>query len=174
MPSGVHVIAGNDIGTLPRLARLSSPQQFQNTFSHGRRINAALFRLHVRLHLPLPRVTENPLPNAAKPFNARRALRAKDDANATARLGISVSKRVAAQAVERNRIKRIARESFRRQRLLLPPGDYVLLAQRDAANASSKALSEGLAALWQRARALKPAPAAPTMPAHAAIDGVPL
>jgi ribonuclease P protein component len=130
--------------------RLRSPQQFQNTFSQGRRISAALFRLHVLLQAPQAMAADN---------------------QARARLGISVSKRVAAHAVERNRIKRIARESFRHRRMQLPPGDYVLLAQRDAANASPDALRDALSALWQRACALKTAPTAPTMPARASTDG---
>ncbi len=90
-----------------------------------------------------------------------------DAALTPARLGISVSKRVAAHAVERNRIKRIARDSFRRLRTQLPPGDYVLLAQRDAAGAPSTALRAALSTLWQRALALKPIPAAPTIPSPA-------
>ncbi|HTD27991.1 MAG TPA: ribonuclease P protein component [Xanthomonadaceae bacterium] len=92
----------------------------------------------------------------------------------TARLGISVSKRVSAHAVERNRIKRVARESFRRCRVRLPCGDYVLLAQREAAAAPSAALRLALSSLWQRAIALKPIAAAPTMLARASIDGGPL
>jgi len=137
------VIADTDVATFPRSARLRTPTQFQATFSQGRRISAALFRLHLR-------------PAETLPTN--------DSAQPSARLGISVSKRVAAHAVERNRIKRIARDSFRRCRVQLPPGDYVLLAQRDAAGASSEALRAALASLWKKAGALKTIPAAPTIP----------
>jgi ribonuclease P protein component len=174
MPSAATVIAGTDAITLPRSVRLRTPRQYQNTFSQGRRISAALFRLHVHLNLPQAATAEKQPNDAAKPMNARQSDAARDGATATARLGISVSKRVAANAVERNRIKRIARESFRHRRTQLPPGDYVLLAQRDAAGASPEALRVELSALWQRASALKPAPAAPTMPARAGVDGDPL
>jgi len=136
------VIADTGVATFPRSARLRTPTQFQATFSQGRRISAALFRLHVR---------------AIEAYST-------DSAQPSARLGISVSKRVAAHAVERNRIKRIARDDFRRCRTQLPPGDYVLLAQRDAAGASSEALRAALASLWQRAGALNTVPAAPTIP----------
>jgi ribonuclease P protein component len=169
MPSAAIVIADNAAITFPRNVRLRSPQQFQNTFSQGRRISAALFRLHVLLQAPQAMAADNQAVDAATPANMRVA--GAQDNEAPARLGISVSKRVAAHAVERNRIKRIARESFRHRRMQLPPGDYVLLAQRDAANASPDALRDALSALWQRACALKTAPAAPTMPARASTDG---
>jgi ribonuclease P protein component len=141
---------------------LRSPAQFQTTFSQGRRISAALFRLHV-----CPTETDSVRPSTRREDSiSKRDVRPPETegVQASARFGISVSKRVAAHAVERNRIKRIARDSFRRCRTQLPPGDYVLLAQRDAAGASSEALRASLASLWQRAGALKTAPAAPTIP----------
>lgn len=48
------------------------------------------------------------------------------------RLGITVTKKVG-NAVQRNRIKRVAREVFRRNRSLFPAGhDVVLIAKRGA------------------------------------------
>jgi ribonuclease P protein component len=153
------VIADSDAVTFPRSARLRTPPQFQAALSQGRRISAALFRLHVRLaNMPAASTMEE------QPSIAPRPLSAQLMDTTTARFGISVSKRVAANAVERNRIKRIARDSFRHRRAQLLPGDYVLLAQRDAAGAPSAALRAALATLWQRAIALKPGLAAPTMP----------
>ena len=130
------VAEGVEAATFPGSARLRSPKDFQATFSQGRRISAALFRLHVR---------------------------PAEDPAAPARLGISVPKRIAAHAVERNRIKRIARDSFRHVRTRLPAADYALLAQRDAAGATGDALRVALAALWERAGALKRSDAAPTI-----------
>ena len=162
------MIADTDAATFPRSVRLRTPAQFQATFSQGRRISAALFRLHVR---PVEMLVAGGAQASVRRPDAgseRDVLPAEailaDTEQAAARLGISVSKRVAAHAVERNRIKRIARDSFRRCRTQLPPGDYVLLAQRDAAGASSEALRAALTSLWQRAGALKTAPAAPTIP----------
>jgi ribonuclease P protein component len=157
------VIADTDAATFPPSVRVRTPKQYQATFSQGRRISAALFRLHVRV---VEASEIEMLQPPARPGDSasERHVRSKDPLATRARLGISVSKRVAAHAVERNRIKRIARDSFRRLRLQLPPGDYVLLAQRDAAGASSEALRAALATLWQRAGALKTTPAAPTIP----------
>jgi len=42
-----------------------------------------------------------------------------------ARLGLVIGKRYAKQAVTRNTIKRVLRETFRHQQLALPPRDYV-------------------------------------------------
>jgi ribonuclease P protein component len=155
--------------TFPRHARLRNPQQFQDTFSQGRRINAPLFRLHVRFS-PL-----EPDESGCARVNPN---------HACARLGIAVSKRVDAHAVGRSRIKRVARESFRSIRMRLPIGDYVLLAQREAARADNTQLAQALDTLWVRAAALattdnisssepasssaplKPGSAAVTMPAR--------
>lgn len=162
------MIADTGIATFPPSVRVRTPKQFQATFSQGRRISAALFRLHVR-RLDDTLAVGNAQPPARRGNSvSERDVRLDDTlvvgaAQPTACLGISVSKRVAAHAVERNRIKRIARDSFRRLRTQLPPGDYVLLAQRDAAGAPSAALRAALSTLWQRALALKPIPAAPTI-----------
>lgn len=134
-----------DMPTFPRHARLRNPKQFQDTFSQGQRINATLFRLHVRL-LPLARDQSeqvDPLPPCKK-----------NPSSAATRLGIAVSKRIDPHAVGRNRIKRVARESFRLIRARLPAGDYVLLAQRQAASADNAQLAQALDGLWTRAAAL--------------------
>lgn len=130
----------------PQAARLKTPAEFQTTFQQGRRIQSAMFRLHVRGETDGGVVAADHRPMGR------------------ARLGISVPKRVAPSAVERNRIRRVVREYFRHVRATLPRGDYVLVAQRQAVAASSAALQESLAALWRRALALKPEGTAPTMP----------
>jgi ribonuclease P protein component len=55
-----------------------------------------------------------------------------------ARLGLTVARRAAKRAVDRNRIKRLARESFRQHRDL-PPWDFVVLA-RPAAERAERGL----------------------------------
>lgn len=137
-------------GRFPRSARLKCPPQFQEVFTLGRRLNGPAFRLHAHLRVPAGAAPETP-------SLSRRAA-------AGARLGISVPKRVAAHAVERNRIRRIARESFRLLRPQLPDGDYVLVAVRDAKDAPAATLRSALSSLWKRAGALKPEVGAPTMP----------
>lgn len=59
-------------------------------------------------------------------------LRGRDGA-ATARLGVTVGKRVGG-AVERNRVKRLVREVFRRNRDLFPVGCDVVLVARPGAD----------------------------------------
>jgi len=68
-----------------------------------------------------------------------------------ARLGIAVPKKRIRKAVDRNRLKRIVRESFRRQHGL-PPLDIVIVAKAAAVEAESGVLREALEQLWQGLR----------------------
>lgn len=52
----------------------------------------------------------------------------------TARLGLVVGKRALPRAHERNRAKRVLRETFRRRRRTLPPMDIVIQVTGDASN----------------------------------------
>jgi ribonuclease P protein component len=67
---------------------------------------------------------------------------AKLNALSVARLGLAISKRVAPRAVDRNRLKRLARESFRQ--LELAPLDFVVMARKDAAGAANPILLSSL------------------------------
>jgi len=62
-----------------------------------------------------------------------------------ARLGLVIAKRHAKRAVTRNAIKRVLREAFRHQHLLLPPRDYVFRLH-------SRVPSQSLTQLKQDAR----------------------
>lgn len=73
-----------------------------------------------------------------------------------ARLGLAISKRVSKRAVERNRIKRLVRESFRRARMQLPPIDLVVMAREAAAGMPGSELLAEIDALWRRLPPLKP------------------
>ena len=80
-----------------------------------------------------------------------------------ARLGLAISKRVSKRAVERNRLKRLLRESFRRVRDQLPPVDVVVMAREQAAGLPGPELLIEADALWRRLAAitLQPPAAAP-------------
>ncbi len=77
-------------------------------------------------------------------------------AGANARMGMAVSRRVSKRAVDRNRIKRQLRESFRQVRAKLPPLDLLVIARSEAAAADNATLRAELDRLWPRLRPLKP------------------
>jgi ribonuclease P protein component len=85
-------------------------------------------------------------------------LRYRDNELGGARLGLAISKRVSKRAVERNRIKRLVRESFRRVRHRLPAIDLMVMAREQAAGVPGSELLGELEALWQKlpARAVDP------------------
>jgi len=57
----------------------------------------------------------------------------------TARLGLVVGKRALPRAHERNRAKRVLRETFRRRRATLPAMDIVIQVTGDAASEAYRA-----------------------------------
>lgn len=67
-----------------------------------------------------------------------------------ARLGLAISRRAAAAAVVRNRLKRQVRESFRHGRAGLAPVDLVVMAQPAAGGAPSEQLRVSLRRHWER------------------------
>lgn len=68
-----------------------------------------------------------------------------------ARLGLALSKRFVAKASNRNRLKRVFRESFRAQQL--PHVDIVALARSNLAQTNNKALFTRLVKTWQKINA---------------------
>ena len=69
---------------------------------------------------------------------------------ASARLGMAVAKKVAKRAVDRNRLKRLARESFRQHKQSLAGFDIVLLARPASLSASNEVLFKSLRKHWSR------------------------
>jgi ribonuclease P protein component len=69
-----------------------------------------------------------------------------------ARLGLAISKKNCRKATDRNRIKRIIRESFRHHGARLAGLDVVVLNQHAATEAPIPALFESLESHWQRCR----------------------
>ncbi|MEM7611986.1 MAG: ribonuclease P protein component [Pseudomonadota bacterium] len=121
---------GADTYHFPRDARLLNSQQFSRVFKKSRRQRDALFMVCARYD-------EQPAP----------------------RLGLAISKRHARQAVQRNRIKRCAREVFRHEAWQLANADFVVVNQPAAAKASKKALQESLRKQLRALSTKKPRPA---------------
>jgi ribonuclease P protein component len=105
----------------PASARLLKPSEFRRVFELGQVRHTRLFSLRF---VPLP------------------------DQDAAARLGLAVSRKACPLAVERNRIKRTVRESFRRQRTQLPAMDIVVMAKPAARNEPE--LAAAADRLWQQ------------------------
>lgn len=66
------------------------------------------------------------------------------------RLGLVISKKSVRRAVDRNRLKRLARESVRLQQSSLPAIDIVLLARRGANELDKATLHRQLFGMWRR------------------------
>jgi len=108
---------------LTKSLRLRSGHELREISRTGRRIRDSLFSVHTRAN------------NLGHP-----------------RLGLTVSRRVSAKAVIRNRIKRCIRESFRRTQSTLNGLDLVVIAQPNAGAADPVALRESLQRHWINAR----------------------
>jgi len=69
---------------------------------------------------------------------------------ASPRLGLAVSKKNTSLAVDRNRIKRVIRESFRRNRGDLGGIDFVVLNRKLTSSMNNKALFDSLSRHWNK------------------------
>jgi ribonuclease P protein component len=69
------------------------------------------------------------------------------------RVGMVVSKKVSPRAVDRNRLRRLVRDSFRTQQHEIDHKDFVVLARGSARRANNSELRASLARHWQNAAA---------------------
>ena len=81
--------------------------------------------------------------------NGRQVLARENDANLP-RLGLTVAKKHLKRAHDRNRIKRIVRESFRLKQHELPHFDFVFVAKGGIGKLDNQTLFETLEKLWAR------------------------
>jgi ribonuclease P protein component len=86
------------------------------------------------------RVFEHPERSADRFFTVLAA----QSASPVPRLGLAIARKQVRRAVDRNRLKRIAREVFRRHRQQLAGLDLVVMARGTAATADNAALAESL------------------------------
>ena len=109
----------------PRSARLLSGKAYQRVFTRARRIPGAWFML---LYRP------------------------REDSGEPARLGLAIAKKHARRAVDRNRLKRIAREAFRLRRQALPPVDIIVLSRAGVREADRAELRAELERLLEKVK----------------------
>lgn len=96
------------------------------------------------------RVFENPLRSSDNYFTVL----ARKSNSGDARLGLAVSKKNAKLAVERNRIKRLIRESFRTHKDELHGLDIVVMNRRLTAHQDNYTLVLSLSRHWQKVASL--------------------
>lgn len=107
----------------PKRARLRRPPDYRKTFAQGRRLQDSCFIVVYR---------NRDEPKADSP-----------------RLGIATAKRNLRRAVDRNRIRRLVRESFRGCREQLPPVDIIVIAKPVSHITANRKLMQELEKHWQ-------------------------
>jgi ribonuclease P protein component len=80
----------------------------------------------------------------------------RNNGTAQARLGLAISKKHCRRACDRNRLKRLVRESFRLHATTLQGLDIVVLGQPDASGADNRSVFSSLARHWQKTRSANP------------------
>jgi ribonuclease P protein component len=107
--------------TLPARLRLRRKRDFDAAYARGRRIGDGFFAVTATLNQ-----------------------------TGAPRLGLAVAVRAAGGAVERNRLRRIIRESFRLHQREIPALDLVVSVRARARDAPGAALRASLAGLWKK------------------------
>jgi len=104
----------------PDTSRIKTPPEFRRVFDRGRKVVGRHFVMFSKPH------------TGTHP-----------------RLGLAVGRRVG-NAVRRNRLKRLIRESFRQSQEHFGPRDIVVVARSSAENAPLEALRRDLERCWER------------------------
>ena len=129
LPKPINALPGPHPASFPRDARLLQPDEFQRVFKENERARTDSLLVMAR-------------PNAF----------------GQARLGMIVAKRLLPRAVDRNRVKRCVRETFRLQRGDLPACDFVIrLVAKPVAGKEAHQLARALSRAGERAMLKWPA-----------------
>lgn len=123
--------------TFPREARLLDKPAYDAVFGDNRRLADRYWTVLVHTPVVLP----SSAPPPGEPLGERPV---------GARLGLAVAKKRARRAVDRNRIKRVARESFRHVRASLGERQVVIMNRDAARDAGAAELRRSLDILWAR------------------------
>ena len=107
--------------TLPAQRRLRRKSDFESVHARGRRLGDGFF-----------------------------AVAASPNATGAARLGLAVAVKAAGSSVERNRLRRLIRETFRLRQHRMPAMDLVVSARAQARAVRNDVLRASLNALWDR------------------------
>jgi ribonuclease P protein component len=106
---------------LPPERRMRRPAEFKRVYAGGKRLGSEFFTVNVQA-------------NGAR----------------SARLGMSIAARILRRAVDRNRVRRLIRESFRVHQISLPALDVVIGARAGVLVADNAQLRCALEKLWQK------------------------
>lgn len=97
-----------------------------------------------------PRAYERVFAEAQRSRDRYFTVLARSGESGAARLGLAVSRRVDKRAVQRNRLKRLIRESFRHNKQRVAGLDLVVIARPAAAGADNPTLFAALKRHWAR------------------------
>lgn len=102
------------------------------------------------LRLLTPAQFKSVFNNPIKASSAEITLLAKQNNLQHPRLGLTVAKRFVKYAYQRNQIKRIIRDNFRRHQHELPPVDIVVLVRNGVLNMDNTELHKLVEKLWRK------------------------
>jgi ribonuclease P protein component len=106
---------------LPPERRMRRPAEFKHVYAVGKRLGDEFFTVN-----------------------------AQANGLGSARLGMSIAARILRRAVDRNRLRRLIRESFRAHQLRLPALDIVIGVRAGVKAVDNARLRSALEKLWQK------------------------